>query len=163
MCHTVTKSVFRDWLTMSAMTLGGIVARWWTGLSPGREGEEDSLKTAPDETVGDLFGRMKMNIDDIPEGSVRAVRLSPSVCCAGPTFSHRANQEPRARFKRDFVKEMALVIAHLIAQKLDPEIAGKVKGLSEKSRTYASPPPPPIAQAPNLAPFLRVPQPIAKP
>ena len=37
-------------------------------------------------------------------------------------------------FKKDFKKEMAVVLAHLLAQKLDPKGTDRVKELMEKTQ-----------------------------
>ena len=54
----MTADIFREWVVLGGMELGTIVAKWWTGLATGLDGEDNGLKDEPDETAGDLFWRM---------------------------------------------------------------------------------------------------------
>jgi hypothetical protein len=39
----LSASTFCDWLQLSAMTLGSVVAKWWTQLPAGMEGEAEAF------------------------------------------------------------------------------------------------------------------------
>ena len=79
----VEEDVFCRWLELSELRVGSAVARWWRDEVSAEEGAVDALKTADDETVVDLYARIKEEVGrrQEEEGGKRdgVVRLSAFV------------------------------------------------------------------------------------
>ena len=79
----VEEDVFCRWLELSELRVGSVVARWWQNEVSAEEGAVDALKLADDETVVDLYARIKEEVGrrQEEEGGKRdgVVRLSAFV------------------------------------------------------------------------------------
>ena len=64
----VEEDVVCRWLELSELRVGSLVARWWQNEVSAEEGAVDALKSADDETVEDLYARIKEEVGRRQEG-----------------------------------------------------------------------------------------------
>ena len=79
----VEEDVFCRWLELSELRVGSAVARWWRDEVSAEEGVVDALKSQDDETVVDLYARIKEEVgrrqEEQGEKRDAVVRLSAFV------------------------------------------------------------------------------------